>query len=149
MCSYLNITELETEASFPQEMKHLSEHLEKVIQFNQARSNISINMAESVSMVKQLLISAEDLTNNNNFDDLKDIYNNLWNVNGELITEFNKRTSNHIELVKNLKNINQMIQKAANLRVGSARQRVITLCRQAIKNNNIHALINIIQRSKE
>merc|ERR1712096_526132 len=100
-------------------------------------------------MVKQLLISAEDLTNNNNFDDLKDIYNNLWNVNGELITEFNKRTSNHIELVKNLKNINQMIQKAANLRVGSARQRVITLCRQAIKNNNIHALINIIQRSKE
>merc|ERR1711964_386745 len=118
----------------------------RVQQFNQARSNLSINMAESVTAVKQLLVKAEDATNNEDFDDLKIIYNNLWNVNGELITEFNKRATNHQELVKNLKNINQMIQKASNLRVGNAKQRVVTLCRQAIKNNNIHALINIIQR---
>ena len=43
------------------------------------------------------------------------------------------------------KDVNHMIQKAARLRVGSAKTRVVTACRAAIKANNIHSLFKIIK----
>jgi hypothetical protein len=42
-----------------------------------------------------------------------------------------------------------MIQKAARLRVGQAKGRIVAACRSAIKSNNIHALFKIIQSGKE
>lgn len=42
-----------------------------------------------------------------------------------------------------------MINKAANLRLGSHKIRVTTLCRNAIKNNNLHSLIFIIENGKD
>lgn len=47
-----------------------------------------------------------------------------------------------------LKAVNHMIQKAARLRVGQAKGRIVTSCRAAIKSNNIHALFKIIQSGK-
>jgi Bardet-Biedl syndrome 2 protein len=41
--------------------------------------------------------------------------------------------------------VNQMIQRAAKLRVGSAKARVVATCRAAIKANNIQALFKIIE----
>ena len=44
-----------------------------------------------------------------------------------------------------LQEVNQMIQKAARLRVGQAKVQVVSACRTAIKNNNIHSLFKIIK----
>jgi Bardet-Biedl syndrome 2 protein len=41
--------------------------------------------------------------------------------------------------------VNQMIQRAAKLRVGSAKTRVVASCRAAIKSNNIQSLFKIIE----
>jgi len=42
-----------------------------------------------------------------------------------------------------------MINKAANLRLGTHKIRVTNLCRDAIKNNNLHSLIFIIENGKD
>lgn len=60
LCSFFNIDELDSQAHFPLEWKKLSEAQDKVKMFNQARTALGINMAESVSMVKEMLVRSED-----------------------------------------------------------------------------------------
>ena len=38
-----------------------------------------------------------------------------------------------------------MIQKAAKLRVGQAKARIVSACRAAIKANNIHSLFKLFK----
>ncbi len=63
----------------------------------------------------------------------------------DLIAEHGKRATNHRALLEALKEVNQMIQRAARLRVGGPKARVVTQCRAAIKNNNMAALFKIIR----
>ncbi|MNE93908.1 hypothetical protein D3C80_1918160 [compost metagenome] len=64
------------------------------------------------------------------------------------MNEYTKRSNNHNELLSSLKEVNQMIQKAARLRLGDSKARVIAECRQAVKTNNIHSLFKIIQSGR-
>jgi len=63
----------------------------------------------------------------------------------DLINEHDKRATNHQELLSNLKEVNLMIQRAARLRVGTPKTKVVTACRNAIKNNNMGMLFKIIR----
>jgi len=47
---------------------------------------------------------------------MKRHYIDLINVNRDLISGYKIRCTNHEELMKNLRFLNQMVQKAANLR---------------------------------
>jgi Bardet-Biedl syndrome 2 protein len=76
---------------------------------------------------------------------MKRLYSDLFSLNNELIGEYTKRSNNHNELLNALKEVNQMIQRAARLRVGNAKTRVVTLCRTAVKENNVQALFQIIE----
>ena len=76
---------------------------------------------------------------------MKRIYSDLFTLNNELIGEYTKRSTNHIELLAALKKVNQMIQKAARLRVGTSKTKIVSACRSAIKNNNISSLFHIIE----
>lgn len=62
---------------------------------------------------------------------------------------YNVRASNHTGLLVALKEVNQMIQRAANLRVGKPKQSVIADCRAAVKTNNMPALTRIIRYGYE
>lgn len=73
------------------------------------------------------------------------MYQRLFELNGDLIAEYTKRSNNHQQLLEALREVNQMIQRAAKLRVGTAKTRIITTCREAIRSNNIHQLMNIIR----
>ena len=48
-----------------------------------------------------------------------------------------------------LRTINSMINKASNLRVGEAKTKVTSLCRNAIKTNHLHSLVHIIENGQE
>jgi len=76
---------------------------------------------------------------------MKEHYAGLWSVNNELLGEYTKRHNNHQELLECLKEVNQMIQKAARLRAGQAKVQVVAACRAAIKSNNIPSLFKIIR----
>ena len=62
---------------------------------------------------------------------------------------YNVRAANHTGLLVALKEVNQMIQRAANLRVGKPKQNVIADCRAAVKTNNMPALTRIIRYGYE
>lgn len=72
-------------------------------------------------------------------------YTDLYSLNNQLIGSYNVRSKSHEDLLASLKEVNQMIQKAANLRVGSAKTRVITECRLAVKANNLSVLFKILK----
>jgi Bardet-Biedl syndrome 2 protein len=91
---------------------------------------------------------------------MKRHYIDLINVNRDLISGYKIRCTNHEELMKNLRFLNQMVQKAANLRsrkfeklnfslilflVGKYKTITINQCRAAIKANNAQSLIKSIK----
>ena len=77
---------------------------------------------------------------------MKGSYQELQQMNEELIGEYMKRATNHDQLMKSLKGLNDMIQRASNLRYGSAKTSVIKACRKAIKKNNMRGLMHIISQ---
>jgi Bardet-Biedl syndrome 2 protein len=76
-------------------------------------------------------------------------YNELGILNGQLTMGYNIRQQNHERLLAALKEVNQMIQKAANLRAGKSKARVISDCRAAVKSNNMPSLFSIIRQGYE
>ena len=77
------------------------------------------------------------------------MYSNVMVENKNLTTELMKRKQNNDILMDALKELNQMISKASNLRTGSCKNKVTNLCRNAIKNNNLFSLAYIIQNGNE
>ena len=149
LASFLNVTELETQADFPMEIDHMKSLLAEAQQYNLLRSQLNANIAEVANNVKISVVKAEDARVLKNMTMLKKVYTGLQQDNGMLIAEYMKRQNNYDQLVNCLKEINLMINKAANLRVGSAQSRIVALCRSAIKANNTHLLAQIIKRGKE
>uniref|UniRef100_A0A7S1IWS5 Bardet-Biedl syndrome 2 protein homolog n=1 Tax=Eutreptiella gymnastica TaxID=73025 RepID=A0A7S1IWS5_9EUGL len=145
LCSFLTINELESVADFPQEFEEFKKVLMKVDEYNAVRLKLTAEMADSSQLVKALVIKAEDARILNDMKLMKKMYSSLYDVNRELIGEYIKRANNHNELLSALKEVNAMIQKAARLRIGAAKTKVITECRNSIKSNNIHSLFKIIR----
>ena len=77
------------------------------------------------------------------------IYICRYALNNQLVASYNVRSQSHENLLVSLKEVNHMIQKAANLRMGSAKSRVISECRMAVKKNNLSALYKIINKGYE
>jgi len=145
ICGYLQKDELSSTADFATEMNKFQEILQKVEEYHAVRLRLTAEMADRSNTVKTLVIKAEDSRILGDMRNMKEHYSGLWNLNNELLGEYLKRHTNHTELVDCLKEVNQMIQKAARLRVGQAKVQVVSACRTAIKNNNIQSLFKIIK----
>jgi Bardet-Biedl syndrome 2 protein len=76
---------------------------------------------------------------------MRKAYTDLISLNTTLLNSYQQRAHNHEMLLGALKEVNQMIQKAANLRLGNSKNRVISECRAAVKNNNMQAMLRILQ----
>jgi len=82
-------------------------------------------------------------------DMMRKAYTELNGLNGQLIAGYNIRAQNQETLLNALKEVNQMIQKAANLRAGKAKARVVADCRTAVKSNNMKTLFKIMKQGYE
>ena len=149
LCTFLQINELESVAEFPTEMEAFRAVLVRVDDYNAARVKMSAEMADSSNLAKTLVIKAEDARILEDIKSMRRAYSELYSLNAGLLGEYNKRANNHEQLLAALKDVNQMIQKAARLRVGPPKSRVVSACRTAIKANNIHALFKIIKTGAE
>ena len=69
----------------------------------------------------------------------------LYDINRDLVSQYKIRCNNHQQLMETLKEVNQIIQKAARLRIGRSKSTVISECRNSIKTNNIHQLVKVIK----
>merc|ERR1712157_588091 len=127
------------------EMEKFKHVLMKVDEYNAVRLKLTAEMADSANLVKALIVKAEDYRMLSDMTNLKKVFSGLQQTNGDLIAEYSKRANNHSQLLAQLKEVNMMIQKAAKLRVGNAKTRVVAACRGAIKKNNIQELFQIIR----
>lgn len=149
LCAFLQVTEQESTANFPEEMEKFKSVLMKVDEYNAVRLKLTAEMADSANLVKALIVKAEDYRMLSDMSNLKKVFSGLQQTNSDLIAEYNKRANNHQQLLGQLKEVNMMIQKAAKLRVGTPKTRVVAACRQAIKKNNIHELFQIIRTGQD
>lgn len=75
---------------------------------------------------------------------MKKMYAGVMVENKSLQTEMNKKSQNNDKLMEALREINGMISRGGDLRVGVSKTQVTTLSRNAVKKNNLYQLINII-----
>lgn len=144
LATYLKIDDLNVTAHFPEELKALNVLIEKVDGLNSMRQTLTANIADHSNLIRSMVVRAEDTRLIGDMKTMKRGYIELYNLNRDLVRDYNIRCNNHTELVSYLKQVNLVIQKASRLRVGKYKTQVVTLCRAAIKNNNISALVKII-----
>lgn len=144
LASYLGVKDLESRTEFPNELAKLKQLMEKVEEFNSTRMQLMLNMAESSQAIKVLIVKSEDARLQHNMMFFKRSLGRLHQFNGELFGEFEKRKVNHTELINCMKQVNQIIQRAGNLRCGSAKTRVLTGLREAFKERNVNSMMSIV-----
>ncbi len=149
LLKFLGVAELESEADFPSELQQFEEVLRVVADCNDARIRLAADMADDSQRIKSLVIRAEDCRLMADMGGMRRSYTELNALNQQLVGGYNVRASNHDTLLAALKEVNQMIQKAANLRAGRAKSRVVTDCRAAVKQNNMQSLFRIIRQGYE
>jgi Bardet-Biedl syndrome 2 protein len=141
---HFKLQELQCNASFPGEMEYFQEVLRRVADYNASRVRLSADMADDVQRAKALVVRAEDSRLMNDMDMMRKAYTELYTLSETLIGGYNIRAANHSGLLSGLKEVNQMIQKAANLRAGTAKTTIINDSRAALKKNKTDLLLNII-----
>jgi Bardet-Biedl syndrome 2 protein len=146
LCAFFKLKELESTVNFPNEMTQFEGVLRAVAEFNALRVKMSADMADDTQRVKALVVRAEDARIMTDMETMGRAYTDLYSLNNQLIAGYNNRMQSHTGLLGALKEVNQMIQKAANLRMGAAKTRVVTDCRVAVKANNMQSLFRIIKQ---
>ncbi|XP_015781613.1 Bardet-Biedl syndrome 2 protein homolog [Tetranychus urticae] len=145
---YLNLPDLSSTVDFPGEIENLKKLITKVEEMQSVRASIDADIAENSVAVRSLVVRSEDARLLREWKMVKQLYMDLNVLNRELIHEYQIRSHNHQDLVDSLKQINVIIQKAANLRVGPSKTKIVQLCRLAIKDNNLNSLARIICRGE-
>ncbi|XP_075981126.1 BBSome complex member BBS2-like [Anticarsia gemmatalis] len=141
---YLNLSDLQSVAQFPEAEKKLREEMEHVSQVGEMRSRLAAETAERAQLITALLPAAQDAASY----DLKEMLNRYKEVvmlNEELLTGCYIRRATQEQAVTSLKSLHTILQQAARLRVGKYSKAVVAASRKAVQDNNIEALIKIIQ----
>lgn len=144
LARYFNLDEMRADVDFPEELEYFEGILDQVTQFNSSRNKLGADMAEDSQRVKALVVRAEDCRLMNDMVGMRKAYTELHAVTNQLTGGYNIRAANHQGLLAALKEVNQMIQRAANLRVGRAKSVVISESRAALKQKNMQALLRIL-----
>ena len=149
LCQYCKIDECDSVCDFANEFATVEQLMAAVSAMNDVRLRASADMADAIQRVKVGVIRAEDARLIGEVADVRKLYANVYTDNREMLGEYKKRENNQSELLRNLKEINQYIQRAARCRMGESKARVIAGCRQAIKNNNTKALLKVMRVGSE
>lgn len=99
------ISELKSNVHFPKDFDSLRNLLEKVDGLNSARQRISADIAEKSELAKGLLFQAEDRRDLQAYDGMQESYQNLFNLNRDLLAQYAMRCTNQNELVQCVKQV--------------------------------------------
>jgi Bardet-Biedl syndrome 2 protein len=172
LTGFLSVHEVEAVADFPDAFAEFRRTLQRMEECMSIRNRLTGDSAVAAGAVKTLVIQAEDSRLLADMPTMKRYYGELRTVHGELLGEYAKRAANHTSLVVALKDVNQMIQRTANLRgehhqclclrnlavrgghsfcvyaVGDPKTKLIAACRNCIKNNTPLAMMHVMQTGK-
>ena len=127
LCKSLNVTNLNSVVKFPNEVGRLAQICEDIASKDskKMRSIFNANIAEAINNAKVFVVKGELATSMADMASTKKYYTACQQQNSVLIEEYNKRRNNHEELKNLLRELNGFINKAASVRVGETKQRVI------------------------
>ena len=144
MCTFVKVAELTPEVmDFPVEKQKVTELIENIEEYDKLRNYFSSNIAESVNNAKAFVVKGEFSIMLGDMASVRKNYTVVQQENGNLISEYMKRRSNHEALVKSLKELNNFIRKASNLRMGVEKANIVTTSREAIKNKKMKEIVKI------
>ncbi|XP_077499227.1 BBSome complex member BBS2-like [Amblyomma americanum] len=132
LASYLDLQELDSRADFPEEYERLRSLVAKVREHESARLTISANMADTASIVRGLMLRAEDCRLMRDYDGMRRWYQELQALNRELVSDHRVRCQSHEELSRCVRLLNRGIERAAALRAGTHKARTVAACRRAL-----------------
>mmetsp|Transcript_22781 Transcript_22781/g.26166 ORF Transcript_22781/g.26166 Transcript_22781/m.26166 type:complete len:188 (-) Transcript_22781:2-565(-) len=144
LCTFIKVDELIPEKiDFPYEKEQITELIENIIEYDNLRGHFAANIAESINNAKVFVVKGEFSIMLGDMASVKKNYSIVHQENGNLIAEYLKRRNNHEELVKSLKDLNNFIRKASNLRMGAAKNKIVADSRDAIKNKKTMDVVKI------
>lgn len=149
MAKFLKKSELDSEANFPKTARSFAEVTQRVDDLNSARNKMAVDTASDSQQIKALIVRAEDARLMCDMASMKRAYLDLMNMNKELIVRHEHRAKVQEDLIAGLKEINLMIHKTSNLRVGKAKEAIVKDCRAAIKANKMTSLTDIMRISSK
>ena len=118
----MSIDELEPEnIDCPYDTQMATELIENIQEYDKLRGHFSANIAESVNNAKAFVVKGEFSLMLGDMASVKKNYTVVQQENGSLIGEYIQRRNNHEELVNSLKELNNFIRKASNLRLGPSK----------------------------
>ncbi|KAL4704240.1 hypothetical protein ACJJTC_016258 [Scirpophaga incertulas] len=141
---FLNLSDLQSVAQFPETEKKLRIEMDMASQVGEIRSRLAAETAERAQLITALLPAAQDAASY----DLKEMlsrYKEVIMLNEELLTGCHIRRATQEQAVTSLKSLHTILQHAARLRVGKYSKAVVAASRKAVKEDNIEALIKILQ----
>ncbi|XP_078490240.1 BBSome complex member BBS2-like [Ciona intestinalis] len=145
LASFLRLDHLQVTAHFPMHLERLSSIMTSVDNLHAVTQKLAAEMTDHSNLIRSLVVRAEDARLQGDITNMKKGYMELQDLNRDLVNGYHVRSTNHQELVKSLKLVNQIIQKASQLRVGKYKAQLVAQCRDAIKTNKPSALFKIIQ----
>jgi Bardet-Biedl syndrome 2 protein len=125
-------------------MAALRATLSQVEAASAARNLVDSEAAGMAAGIKAAVVRAEDSRLLGDAAGLRRAHKRLADLNRSMWLEHSRRVANQQALLEGLKEVNQMIQAAAGLRVGPAQARVVAACRAAVKKNNLQALEKLV-----
>ncbi|CAH8459534.1 unnamed protein product [Schistosoma haematobium] len=142
---HFNITELSSTCDFPELFNTLEELIEMSNAYSLTQQQILMDMTIKSDDIKRLVVKSEDYRLAGNWKSLKKTIQLLSIANHDLMSNYYSRTTNYEVSMDCLKYINQIIEHVSSLRVGKFKTNVITMCHNALKENNIGALKKIFR----
>ncbi len=146
---FFDVQELESLATFPSEMSDFDSLVDRIETCMASRTRLTADLAEESQKLKGLVVRAEDSRIMSDIQTMRRAYTDLFTMNSQMTAQYNNRASNHSILMKSLREVNMIIQRAANLRIGSKRTRTINDCRTAVKSNNFKAFHRIVEQGHD
>jgi len=143
----LSFAKLAVSLDFPADFEALKSLMKRIQELITMRQKLGAEVADESNFIKTLIVRAEDARVLQDVKNLQQTYQNLTTLNMQVIAEYMKRSTNRKELLSALKEVNEIIQRAANFRVGPPHKAVINLARNAMKNSNINSLLAALGNS--
>lgn len=145
LLDFLSMPDLNSICDFPQESEEFNSLLTKVNECHAARQRLAAGLADSSSLVKGFVVRAEDARSRGDIVSMKQYYEQLGDLNRDLMSAYTIRGNNHTQLLAHLKELNIHIQRVARWRGGRAKTGTIALLREAVKNNDTALLLKTVK----
>ncbi|KXJ76267.1 hypothetical protein RP20_CCG010009 [Aedes albopictus] len=131
-------------ACFPVVYEEIKELFSKLQGLQETEKQINSEIIDNVNQIKSHLIRAEDARYYNG-DDVIKYHNEMMNTNEDLVKNYKIRLVNTNEVQLALKRIHSILYSASKLRVGTFAASIISKFKDALKTNNIEAVVKIIE----